>query len=312
MTPASAVPALEDLAALQDDVLHRNQLRVLVTRGAVRAQLQARRWQAVGPLVVVLHNGPLTADQRTWAAVLSAPGLVAVAGRHAARLHGLKGWVGLEPEIVLPKGDRLPELPFPVRLHESRRFLRADVVNERSPARTGLERSVIDAASWSPNARAACGLLAAAVQQGRTTANRLRLSLSQAGRVRHCRVMRAVLIDIEGGAQALSEVEFGRFLAAHGLPSPRRQAVRLDATGRRRYLDVELVADDGQLLHIEVDGALHLLVGTYWNDMDRGNELVLAGTRLLRFPSISWRLEPAKVADQIRRGLRRQAARTAA
>ena len=115
--------------------------------------------------------------------------------------------------------------------------------------------------------------------------------------------MRVALVDIEGGAQALSEIDFGRFLAAHQLPVPRRQAVRLDASGKRRYLDVELVSEAGEVLHIEVDGALHLLVDTYWNDMDRGNELMLAGTRLLRFPSISWRLEPLKVADQIRRGL---------
>lgn len=162
---------------------------------------------------------------------------------------------------------------------------------------------MVDAATWTDSPRAACGLLCAAVQQRLTTADRLLRALRQAGRVRHCVVLRAVLVDIDGGAQALSEVEFGRFLAANDLPTPRRQAVRLSEAGKRRYLDVELEGPTGELLHLEIDGAMHLLVSNYWSDMDRDNELVLAGTRLLRFPSISWRLEPEKVADQIRRGL---------
>lgn len=312
VNPVRVPEALTQLAIVQEQVLHRDQIRRYdVSPELVRAQLQAQRWQAVGPVAVVLHNGPLTHEQKTWVAVLSAPGLVAVAGRHAARLHGLRNWPGLEPEVVVVRGDRFPALPFPVRVHESRRFAPQHVDAERAPSRTGVARSVIDAASWSPTPRAACGLLAAAVQQRLTTASRLARELRRAGQVRHCVIMRAVLADIEGGAQALSEVEFGHFLAAHGLPRPRRQVVRIDRFGKRRYLDVELEGPEGRILHIELDGALHLVVTTYWNDMERANELVLSGSRLLRFPSISWRLEPYRVADQIRRGLQvsgRQAA----
>lgn len=302
--------ALSELAGEQAQVLLRRQLQCHLTRAQVRAQLDGGRWQAVGPFVVVLHNGPLTREQKTWVSLLSAPRAVAVAGRHAARLRGLKNWRGAEPEIVVPRGTRFPELPFPVTVHESRRFSATDIEGS-APPRTTTERSVIDAATWTDSPRAACGLLCAAVQQRLTTADRLLHALRQAGRVRHCVILRAVLVDIAGGAQALSEVDFGRFLAANGLPTPHRQSIRLDGSGKRRYLDVELEGPDGQILHIEVDGALHLLVNNYWSDMDRDNELMLAGTRLLRFPSVSWRLEPEKVADQIRRGLRlttRQAA----
>ncbi len=302
--------ALLERAQEQAQVLLRRQLQCHLTRAQVRAQLDGGRWQAVGPFVVVLHNGPLTGEQKTWVALLSAPGAVAVAGRHAARLGGLKNWRGAEPEIVVPRGTRFPDLPFPVAVHESRRFSAKDIDRSALP-RTTLERSVVDAATWTDSPRAACGLLCAAVQQRLTTADRLLRAVRLAGRVRHCAVLRAVLVDIAGGAHALSEVEFGRFLAQHHLPAPRRQAVRLDNAGKRRYLDVELEGPTGELLHVEIDGALHLLVNNYWSDMDRDNELVLSGTRLLRFPSISWRLEPTKVADQIRRGLRlttRQAA----
>ena len=37
--------------------------------------------------------------------------------------------------------------------------------------------------------------------------------------------------------------------------------------------------------------------------MDRQNELVIAGERLLRFPSVAFYLDPARVADQIHRAL---------
>ncbi|MCW2598739.1 MAG: hypothetical protein JWM02_568 [Frankiales bacterium] len=299
-TPA----ALADVATEQCGVLRRSQFTAYgVSIEVIRSQLRAQRWQEVGPVVIALHNGPLTPEQQTWAAMLSAPGLVAVAGRHAASEYGLTSWDGPVPEIVVPRGHHLPALPFPVRVHESRRFAEEDVHPARSPYRTRLERSIIDAATWTPSPRAACGLLAAAVQQRLTQAERLAVALDKVGSVRHCAVMRAVLNDVAGGAQALSEVEFGRFLLRNGLPSPRRQVVRLDGAGRRRYLDVELEGTDGTVLHLELDGALHLLVATYWQDMDRGNEMVISGGRLLRYPSISWRLEEARVADQIRRGL---------
>lgn len=297
--------ALQDLAAEQCDVVRRSQLvEHQVPENVVRAQLAARRWQTVGPTVVVLHNGPLTDEQRTWVALLTAPGTAAVAGRHAAALAGLRRWAGpITPEIVVPRGDHVPTLPFPVKVHESRRFSAEDVHPALRPARVTLERAVIDAATWTKSPRSACGLLAAAVQQRLTTADRLQAELAKAGLIRHRGLLRAVLVDIDGGAQSLDEAEFGAFLRAHGLPTPRRQVIRTDGSGRRRYLDVELVGPDGKVVHVELDGALHLVVTSYWEDMHRGNELLLTGARVMRYPSISWRLEPARVADQLHRVL---------
>lgn len=297
--------AAQDLATEQCDVMHRSQLvEHEVPESVVRAQLAARRWQAVGPVAVVLHNGPLTDEQRTWVALLTAPGTAAVAGRHAAALGGLRRWAGtVTPEIVLPRGDHFPALPFPVKVHESRRFRAEDVHPALRPPRVPVERAVIDAAAWTRSPRSACGLLAAAVQQRLTTVNRLHEELDKAGRIRHRALLRAVLVDIDGGAQSLSEAEFGAFLRAHGLPTPRRQVVRTDGSGKRRYLDIELAGADGKVVHVELDGALHLVVTSYWEDMHRGNELLLTGAPVLRYPSISWRIEPERVADQLRRAL---------
>ena len=59
----------------------------------------------------------------------------------------------------------------------------------------------------------------------------------------------------------------------------------------------------GAAVAFEVDGAVHLQVLNYWEDMQRSNELVIAKTPHLRFPSLAVRVDGAKVVDQIRRAL---------
>jgi very-short-patch-repair endonuclease len=71
--------------------------------------------------------------------------------------------------------------------------------------------------------------------------------------------------------------------------------------GRRRYLDAVVESETGVRVACEVDGAIHLLPLTYWDDMSRANELLIAGQSLLRFPTLALRLDEALVADQIRR-----------
>jgi hypothetical protein len=58
---------------------------------------------------------------------------------------------------------------------------------------TRLERSITDAAVWTKHPRSACGLVIAAVQQRLTQPARLVAELKKAGKVRHRRLLRAVL-----------------------------------------------------------------------------------------------------------------------
>jgi very-short-patch-repair endonuclease len=170
-----------------------------------------------------------------------------------------------------------------------------------NPRRTTVERSAIDAASWSRNERTACGLVAAVVQQRLSTGPRLLKALDAAGPIRFRRSLRFALYDISGGAQALSEIDFAKFCRKHRLGTVIRQVVRRDAAGRRRYLDILIESPSGIRLACEIDGALHLVVATYWQDMFRANELLIVGQPLMRFPSFAVRAEEAVVADQIRR-----------
>lgn len=295
-----AVETWHDRAAGQELVVQRSQLIGWgMTAGQVDAQCDARRWRKLTEDLLVLHNGPLTGKQQWWAATMAVGPL---AGRTALEAHGLTGWPGTGVEVVTARGRRPPlPLDVPITVHESRRFSLDDVVWRNGLPLLGVERSAVDAAAWTNQPRAACGLLVAVVQQRRSNARRLSRALSLAGRVRHVRLLRVVLNDIEGGAQAMSEVDLAGICRRYGLLPPERQVVRIDGSGKRRYVDARVSAPNGRSVLVEIDGALHLLVKTYWDDMSRANELVISGDRLLRFPSIALLLDETTVGNQLRR-----------
>jgi hypothetical protein len=190
-----------------------------------------------------------------------------------------------------------------VELHQTRRDEAYRLRVFGAPPRTTVERSAIDAASWTRNPRSAGGLLAAVVQQRLSTAQRLLEELEKSGPIRHRPLLRHTLEDIAGGAQALSEIDMGKLCRREGLNVTARQAIRLDGQGRRRYLDGIVTGPDGKQVAFEVDGAVHLMVLNYWEDMERSNELLIAKVPQLRFPSLAVRVDGAKVVDQFRRAL---------
>jgi len=101
----------------------------------------------------------------------------------------------------------------------------------------------------------------------------------------------------------MNEIDFGRLCRRVGLPEPVRQAVRVEPSGRRRYLDAEWIRGDGRRVVAEVDGALHLSPRRCWDDQLRQNELVIADDIVLRFPSVVLRTAPDEVVRQLRRVL---------
>jgi hypothetical protein len=285
---------LAALAASQGQLVGLAQLRAHgFDADAVRRRIAAGRWQPLGR-AVVLHTGPVTGYERQWAAVLSVSGRAVIAGRAAAESHGLRGFPNAVIDVVTTIGAR----PVPIDGVRWRRVVHLDefdVDHVLSPPTIRRDRAFIYAASWTSSPRIACGLLAATVQQRLTSATILRRVLLAAGDVRHRRHLLAVLGDIEGGADSLSEIDLGKLARRAGLPPPIRQAFRRDASGRLRYLD----ADFGTF-SVEVDGGVHLRPLNYWDDARRQNDLVLGGDRILRFPSIALRLEPEVVIAQLR------------
>jgi hypothetical protein len=292
---------LEDqhCVALRQQILHTG-----VTDAQIDRCLRVGRWRDAGAGIVVAHNGPLALTQRWSAAVLAGGKVCALAARCAAQAAGLAGWEPTAVEIIVPRGTTYPPLrDLSVKVHESRRFTASDVLPNAWPPRVRIERALVDGAAWSLRSRSGCGLLAAGVQQRLTVAGKLLAELDEAGAIRHRRILRAALIDIDGGAQAVSEIDFIRFCRRHGFPMPIRQVMRRDVNGKRRYLDATLIGPSGTVVRVEIDGALHLLVRTYWDDMFRGNELSIAHETALRLPSVVLHDDDPHAVDQIRRAL---------
>ncbi|MEO8889599.1 MAG: hypothetical protein ABI301_00400, partial [Jatrophihabitantaceae bacterium] len=163
--------------------------------------------------------------------------------------------------------------------------------------------ALVLAAGTFASPRPACGILAAGVQQRLIRPGELERELLRSTRVRHRAALLLAIRDIGQGAHALSEIDFVRLCRRFDLPPPRQQAVRVEPSGRRRYLDAEWLRRDGRRVVVEVDGALHLIARQWWDDQSRQNELVIAGDLVLRYPSVVVRGEPASVAGQLRRAL---------
>ncbi len=266
---------------------------------SIAAQVAARRWQVCGA-AVLLHNGEPTREQRWLVARANCGPRAVLTSFTAAEDWGLRGWEREEVHVLAPAGTARPDVRGVV-LHRTGRWSAARVV----PARGlhALEPALVVAAGSFRTPRPACGLLAAAVQQRLTRAEDLAAAVTAAPRARHRAALHAALADIAQGADALSEIDFGRLCRRYGLPRPTRQAVRVEPNGRRRYLDVEWRLPDGRVVAAEIDGALHLCVRRWVDDQLRQNEVVIGGTLVLRFPSIVVRTEPERVADQLRRAL---------
>ena len=178
-----------------------------------------------------------------------------------------------------------------------------DVHPVREPRRTRIARSLVDAAAWMPTDRGAMAVLAAGVQQGKARVADLRRVLDRVETVRRHRLMYEVLGDIEGGAQALSELDFTyNVVRRFRLPEPSRQVGRRDSRNRQRWIDVMF---DQWRVVVEIDGAQHITPLEQWDDMERDNDLEINGYRVLRFPAWLVRHNPEYVARKIIEALRK-------
>lgn len=272
-----------------------------MSQSQLRANLAARRWQVCGK-AIVLHNGPITRRQRWDAALISVGPRAVLTAFTAAEYAGLVGWERDWVDVLAPPGATRPVIEaVQLRLHRTRLWCEpADASAFRCQR---LPSALMIAARSFSNARPACGLLAAAVQQRLTTADALLRAVESPHCTRHKCGMRAALLDIAGGSQALSEIDFALLCRRYRLPAPLKQLFRREASGRRRYLDATWRRSDGRLVVVEVDGALHLNPAQWWDDQHRQNELMLAGDLVLRFPSVVIRADEAAVARQLRRAL---------
>jgi very-short-patch-repair endonuclease len=290
----------------QSGVLTSAQAVGALGRGRVRGLVASGTWRSICRGVILTHNGRLDRDQQLWVAVLAAGEGAVLGGAAAAAEGGVRGLRVESLSVLVPAGRNASAcVPrFPVDMPEVRirrsRILPEDHRQIGRPPRTTVARSVVDAAAWARTDDEARVVLAAACQQRLVTPARVEAALSVLPRVRRRELIRTTLVDIAGGAQALSEIDFLQLCRRHRLPLPDQQEQRWDSSGRSRYLDAYWRQWH---LHVEIDGAHHMDVRQWADDMLRQNEVWIGGDRILRFPAWLVRSRPADVAKQVRRAL---------
>jgi hypothetical protein len=143
-----------------------------------------------------------------------------------------------------------------------------------------VEDTVLDLIDRAKHRNEVLMWLTRACQRGRTTPERLGLSLESRKKISWRDAAEGILAEVAEGAQASMEIAYFRDVErAHGLPRGRRQLHRFVA-GRAQYADVEYV--EYQTV-VELDGRLgHVEEGAF-RDHRRDNAAALEGRTTLRY-----------------------------
>lgn len=232
--------------------------------------------------------------------MLAAGDRAVLAGTTTAEAGGLSGYGDDEVHILVPAGRRPAGLAADVVVHRTTHLDAEDILPIGRPPRTKMARSVVDAAQWACTDDQARAVLAAAFQQHLVAIRSVEEVVGRLNRARRRQLILHTARDAAAGAHSLAEIDLGRLCRVHGLLQPARQVVRHDAAGRRRYLDAFFA---WWRVHVEIDGSQHWDPRHAWADMQRQNDLWIAGDRVLRFPSWALREQPAAVIAQLRAAL---------
>lgn len=262
--------------------------------------MSSGRWRRAHRSVLITHNGPITAEQSRWIALLAAGPAALLGGLTAAHACGRRGYDSKIIHVLLPARHQIRAIPPGVRVHRTTLLPAVDVHPSARPPRTRAARSLVDAAQWARTDAEARAIIAAGFQQRLVAGDDLHDVLGRMPQAHRRQLIRRTAVDVLGGAHSLAELEFLDLVRRAGLPEPSRQAVRRDAAGRRRYLDAWF---DEWRVHVEIDGGQHLDPRTAWADMRRQNDLWMEGDRVLRFPAWAIRADAAEVVRQLRTAL---------
>jgi len=296
--------AWEQIARRQAGMIARRQLNALgIGRHLVRNQLAAGRWAAATPTVIATFTGPRPWEAEVWRAALHVGGESLIGGVSALEWYGLRNW-HREDITVLIDSELSPEPATGIRFFRTRRPL----ARMRNPSQSlpiaRVEVAALLFAGYDRSARTAQGVLAAIVQQRLTSPDRLLAELALQIPLRRSKVMRRALLEIGGGAQSMAELDVLRLCRRFGVPAPRRQTPRRDATGRIRFTDCEWALPDGTILILEVDGGFHMETEHWEDDLARQRSLSARGRIIVRCTTRELRDDAARVfADLMRLGL---------
>lgn len=288
-------------AATQGGLLTRAQLGECgLDRWAVRHRLASGRWIQHTPTVIGTTTGELSREQLMWLGVLHGGSGAMVGGLTAAEVLGLRNWRRDDVTVLVPQscdvGAGHPGIVF-VR---TRRALADWKLAVRGLPTCRIEPAVLSFAAGQRSTRTAEGVLAAVVQQRLSSPELLLDWIDRLRPLRGASRFRRTLREIAGGAQSVAEIDVRRMCKRFGLASPVRQVRRRDSSGRVRFTDCEWQLADGRILVLEVDGAFHMDVENWEDDLARQRALTSTSRVVVRCTARELRDEPDRVAHDLR------------
>lgn len=300
-TCSTRLDELHELAAMQGGVVSRRQLYDRgVSRGEVRWQVRARRWQRVGSHAIALHTGPLLQEGIWWSAVFAGGPRAFLDGATALVAGGLEHFETSTIRVSVPRGAGVrARRTATLDLRETRRWSADDVTSTGVP-RARPPVAAVRAALWAVSDKQAALLLTMTVQQGLTTAEEIGRELLRVRRDKRRLFLHRVTLDLIGGVRSLGELEFIAGCRERGIPLPDRQAV-LRRKGGQCYLDFRW---NQWGVVVEVDGIHHLWAVNAVNDALRQNAVVLSSDRVLRLPLLGLRIAAEDFFSQVEEALR--------
>lgn len=239
-------------------------------------RLATTHWQRVAPGIFYLGLGAPSWHAQAWAGLLIGGPQARIAGLSAAYLHGIEQEAPSTVEVLVPL-DRQVTDRWPWAFHRERLGVR----DPRSPgvlSRTTVEDTVLDLVDRTTTAGEVQNLVASAVQKRRTTAARLRHAAAGRARLRHRRLINALLKDVAVGAETPLEIAYLNDVErAHGLPRGLRQHRARHSSAVRDVLYEEFA------VVVELDGRLGHEGPGRFRDMERDNAAAVVGELTLRY-----------------------------
>ncbi|GAB4012869.1 hypothetical protein GCM10028772_39480 [Nocardioides ultimimeridianus] len=288
------------LAATQGGLLTRTQLAGFgVDSDMVRHRISSERWAERSETVISTTTGVLTREQLMWLGVLHAHGHGVVGDLTAAELAGLRNWNRDVITILVPRGTEVGDPIAGIRFAETRRPIQRWIRPDLALPVARIEPAILHFAAYQPSKRTAQGVLAAAIQQQLTTPEHLVEEILQMRPLRWAKLMKRALGEIAGGAQSVAELDVRRMCRAFRLAPPARQVKRRDSSGRIRFTDCEWSLADGRTLVLEVDGAFHMEVEQWEDDIARQRALTDPSRIIVRCTSRELRDDPGRVARDL-------------
>lgn len=246
------------------------------TQFRIRSALLSGRWQSALPGVVVIHNGPVSADQLRRCALTYAGQASFLSHSAAAAVQGLRVRPDDRLHVTIPHG-RHPRSHGFVVVHQSLRPCRLERNGDlrwSEPART-----VVDLAARLSNRDDVRAMVSDAVQRRLVSVAQLETAAAGIPR-RGSRWLLEALEDVGVGTRSMGKSRMRRAVRRAGLPEPEWNATMETAYGTV-LLDALWSAAG---VAVEIDGARWHLDATAWEaDQRRQNAIQASGVLVLRF-----------------------------